>query len=294
MPMAPSRSPTPTICKALGLQRSGSKSKGSDTGQAKYLNKSWAQVWGVENVDASRKTDQNASSVIGVGDGLNEKRTRRSKKEEEEWSPEIRQKSRTRDPQNNKETLKNPDDDAVLVLEELKKNKPRTVSRRRSRSVDKSKQRDQGRSKSPQSRQGNERHERRSRDKNRKKDLEEAKSDQNKGNVEKSRSRSGKDDRAAVAVDLFTPTRTRSREKSATGESNEAHKSKPSAEEAVLPRITRASSKDTNRTNAENKEKDDNLATESQSEKSLKDQHRTDPKNNYKARTCKEKNPGRK
>merc|ERR1712142_687121 len=139
MPLGPSRSPTPTICKALGLQRSGSKHKES----TKDLNKSWTQaIWGLENV-SEKIAEENANSVVGVGDGQSDRKTRRGGREvrsqDKEWTSEDkRSKSNSRELENKKV---DKDAHADLVLEQLRRNKPRSATRQRSESTDNSKQR---------------------------------------------------------------------------------------------------------------------------------------------------------
>jgi len=264
---APSRSPTPTICKALGLQRSGSKPKGSeDIAIAKDLNRSWTQaIWGLDKLSGKKRVDK-TSSVVGVGDGQEvgqERRARRTRKEErsedEEWTPEIiRTKSKTRGDSNERnQGSKNPDQDADLVLMQLRMNKPKTVPRNRSKSVEKFKQgKGDTRSRSPASEKSSER---RSRDPKRNTDQGSSKLDvktsgkSGKGlNTEnasletnKSRGSSNKD-RAALMEDLFSPKRTRSRDKSEKNESKDNHKSKSSdpKEKSKLPRQTRTGSRD--------------------------------------------------
>lgn len=264
---APSRSPTPTICKALGLQRSGSKPKGSeDTAIAKDLNRSWTQaIWGLDKLSGKKRVDK-SSSFVGVGDGQDgqERRARRARKEEksedEEWTPEIiRTKAKTRGESNERNPgSKNPDQDADLVLMQLRMNKPKTVPRNRSTSVEKSKQgKGHTRSRSPPADKS---FERRSRDPKRKTDQGSSKlevktsgksgkcSNTEKASLESDKIRaSSNKDRAALMEDLFSPKRTRSRDKSEKDESKDKLKSKSSdskEEKSILPRQTRTSSRD--------------------------------------------------
>eukprot|EP00092_Neocalanus_flemingeri_P037356 GFUD01040680.1.p1 GENE.GFUD01040680.1~~GFUD01040680.1.p1 ORF type:complete len:1045 (+),score=253.27 GFUD01040680.1:877-4011(+) len=141
-----SRSPTPTICKALGLQRSGSKPKVSEeTSAVKDPNRSWAEaIWGLGKFSGKSKV-VNVNPALGVGDGQ-ETRGRRGRKEvkseDEEWTPEInRSNSKVREESNERMAVskKVNNDDVDPILLQLRMNKPKTGSRNRSKSRDKSK-----------------------------------------------------------------------------------------------------------------------------------------------------------
>jgi len=275
MTVGPSRSPTPTICKALGLQRSGSKSKPS----TKDLNKSWTQaIWGLENV-SDKMAEENANNVIGVGDGQSLKRAckgrQEEKSEDEEWTPQhARNKSKSR------EESKTVDNDADHVLEQLRINKPKTRNRR-SDSLDKAKQcRGQGRSRSPQQSKGNER---RSRDQNKKKEetLKETKFKSDKG--KRSNERSSKN---RAVEEKFSPKRTRSREKSEAVEAkdNQGLKARDSKDKKLVgPRLTRASSKDKIKTVTDDSKGKSELKRIAGAKENVKSKDQEDHENNVPA-----------
>eukprot|EP00091_Calanus_sinicus_P012995 TRINITY_DN28995_c0_g1_i1.p1 TRINITY_DN28995_c0_g1~~TRINITY_DN28995_c0_g1_i1.p1 ORF type:complete len:173 (+),score=44.70 TRINITY_DN28995_c0_g1_i1:382-900(+) len=143
---------------------------------------------------------------------------------------------------------------------QLRMNKPKTVPRNRSKSVEKSKQvKGVPRSRSPASEKSDER---RSRDPKRKTDQVLSKVDAKtsgktgkkinaeEASLERDKScGSSSRDRAALMEDLFSPKRTRSRDKSEKDESKDKHKSKSaeSKEKSIMPKQVRTSSRDKTR-----------------------------------------------
>merc|ERR1712142_1311078 len=215
----------------------------------KDLNKSWTQaIWGLENV-SEKIAEENANSVVGVGDGQSDRKTRRGGREgrsqDKECTPEHkRSNSNSRELENKKV---DKDADADLVLEQLRRNKPRSATRQRSESTDNSKQRrNQGRSRSPQPQKDNVRQ---SRDKIRKNDPKETTA--REGKVIRSKDVPSKHQ---SNEENYSPKRTRFREKIGVGEiiDTQGEKSyEAKNEKSVMPRITRASSKDKYRTAAD-------------------------------------------
>jgi len=273
----PSRSPTPTICKALGLQRSGSKPKPAK-------DPSWVEaVWGLGKHSEKSKVD-NVNSVIGVGDGqvdghdkIGRRGSKEVKSEDEEWTPERhRSKSKSRVESNERmSATKKTDKDVDPILLQLRMNKPKTGSRNRSKSVEKSKHnkskvRSRSRSRNRTDRKSKEldnQNNSKPQDKIRARSDKSSSEESGKFDTKKSHSSSNKGP-IRRNEDLFSPKRTRSRDKMEKEGLSDDSKSKSMAskeQKSGMPRSNRTSSRDKIKTSVEGKKGIANLKDTSES-----------------------------